>query len=178
VLENVEDPHNISAIMRTCDSVGIQEIYVINTKVPFRKKWGVRSSRSADKWITTLQFDNVEECFQLLKSKFAKILTADVSSDTVSLYNVDLKESTALVFGNEQNGVSEQVKALCNGAFVIPQVGIIKSLNISVACAVSVYEAYRQRSLAGLYDKQSMPQEKVDKLFNEWSFKKPSTNEL
>jgi tRNA (guanosine-2'-O-)-methyltransferase len=176
VLENVEDPHNISAIMRTCDAVGIQEVYVINTKVPFRKKWGVRSSRSAEKWVTTFQFDTVDECFEVLRKRFATILTSNLSSDAVSLYDVNFTQSLALVFGNEQNGVSEQVKQLCDGAFVIPQVGIIKSLNISVACAVTVYEAYRQRSAVGMYDQASMPQEKIEELMNDWSFKKKYTN--
>lgn len=175
VLENVEDPHNVSAIMRTCDAVGIQDIYVICTKVPFRKKWGVRSSRSADKWITTHQFESVEECFVVLRSKFAKILTTDVSADAVGLYDVDFTGSIALVFGNEQNGVSDEVKQLCDGKFVIPQVGIIKSLNISVACAVTVYEAYRQRSLAGSYNNPTLPTEKMENLFTEWSFKRRST---
>ncbi|HEX4851220.1 MAG TPA: TrmH family RNA methyltransferase, partial [Puia sp.] len=62
VLENVFDPHNISAVMRSCDAVGIQEIYVLNTKIPRHKKWGARSSSSASKWLTIHQFNNAEEC--------------------------------------------------------------------------------------------------------------------
>ena len=58
VLENVFDPHNISAVMRTVDAVGIQDIYILNTKIPRHKKWGVRSSSSAAKWLTIHQFEN------------------------------------------------------------------------------------------------------------------------
>ena len=61
VLENVFDPHNISAVMRTCDAVGVQELYVLNTKIPRHKKWGAKSSSSAAKWLTVYQFENVEE---------------------------------------------------------------------------------------------------------------------
>src|ERR671939_1383517 len=81
VLENVFDPHNISAVMRSCDAVGIQEIYVLNTKIPRHKKWGARSSSSAAKWLTIHQFENAEECFALLRKKYATILTTHLSAD-------------------------------------------------------------------------------------------------
>ena len=63
VLENVFDPHNISAVMRTCDAVGIQDIYILNTKIPRHKKWGFKSSSSAKKWLTVHQYENAGECF-------------------------------------------------------------------------------------------------------------------
>ena len=70
VLENVFDPHNISAVMRTCDAVGVQELYVLNTKIPRHKKWGFKSSSSAAKWLTIRQFENAEECFIELRKKY------------------------------------------------------------------------------------------------------------
>jgi tRNA (guanosine-2'-O-)-methyltransferase len=76
----------------------------------------------------------------------------------------------ALVFGNEHGGVSEETIALSDGNFIIPQVGIIKSLNISVACAVSVYEAYRQKMLAGHYDQQQLDATTYETLRKEWGF--------
>src|ERR687886_838089 len=75
VLENVFDPHNISAVMRSCDAVGVQEIYVLNTKIPRHKKWGARSSSSAAKWLTVHQFTDAETCFQELRQKYVPILT-------------------------------------------------------------------------------------------------------
>src|SRR5258705_945302 len=75
VLENVFDPHNISAVMRTCDAVGVQELYVLNTKIPSHKKWGAKSSSSATKWLTIRQFENAEECFSSLRNRFSTILT-------------------------------------------------------------------------------------------------------
>ncbi|MBO9683498.1 MAG: RNA methyltransferase, partial [Flavisolibacter sp.] len=80
VLENVFDPHNISAVMRSCDAVGIQEIYVLNTKIPRHKKWGARSSSSAAKWLTVHQFENTEECFAALRKKYSTILTTHLST--------------------------------------------------------------------------------------------------
>lgn len=151
VLENVADPHNISAVMRTCDAVGIQEIYILNTVIPRHKKWGAKSSSSAAKWLTIHQFDNVEECVAVLRKKYDRIFTTHLSKDSVDLYEMDMTQRTALIFGNEHSGVSEQLNAMADGNFIIPQVGIIKSLNISVACAVTIYEAHRQKKQAGHY---------------------------
>lgn len=170
VLENVQDPHNASAVMRTCDAVGIQEVYVLTTKIPRHKKWGYRSSSSALKWLTIHEFDNLEECVAALRKKFSKILTTLLSSDAVSLHDINFTESIALVFGNEHAGVTEEFRALADGNFIIPQMGIIQSLNISVACAVSIYEAMRQKMNAGHYDKASLPQAQMDALLKQWGF--------
>jgi tRNA (guanosine-2'-O-)-methyltransferase len=168
VLENVFDPHNISAVMRSCDAVGIMEIYVLNTKIPRHTKWGERSSSSAHKWLTVHQHSNISECLQELKKKYEKILTTHLSSDAVSLYEADLTEKVALVFGNEHDGVSEELRTLCDGNFIIPQVGMIRSLNISVACAVTLYEAFRQKQKAGHYQKQKLTDKEYTSLSKEW----------
>jgi tRNA (guanosine-2'-O-)-methyltransferase len=172
VLENVFDPHNISAVMRTCDAVGVQEIYILNTKIPRHKKWGAKSSSSAAKWLTIHQYENAGECFSSLRKRYSSILTTHLSSDAVGLYQLDLTKSTALVFGNEHSGVSDEIRELADGNFIIPQVGIIRSLNISVACAVTMYEAMRQKVLAGHYDQRKLNDKKYDELLKQWSLKR------
>ena len=168
VLENVFDPHNISAVMRSCDAVGIQDMYVLNSKIPRHKKWGEKSSSSAAKWLTIHQFTDTDACIAEIRKKYGKILTTHLSSDAIEIYDMDLTRSVALVFGNEHAGVSDEIRALADGNFIIPQVGIIKSLNISVACAVTIYEAYRQKKRAGHYDQRSLPEVKFNSLLNEW----------
>ncbi len=168
VLENVSDPHNISAVMRTCDAVGVQDIYILNTNIGIHKKWGAKSSSSAAKWLSIHQFTNTQECFAELRKHFKKIYTTHLSSDAASLHQLDLTEPVALVFGNEHSGVSEDIISLADGNFIIPQVGIIKSLNISVACAVSLYEAYRQKSIAGHYDKPQLAENSLLTLKSAW----------
>lgn len=168
VLENVFDPHNISAVMRTADAVGVQDIYVLNTKIPRHKKWGAKSSSSAAKWLTIHQYDNAEECFVALRKRYSTILTTHLSSDAVNLYSIDFTKSIALVFGNEHSGVSDEIRPLADGNFIIPQVGIIQSLNISVACAISLYEASRQKSVAGQYNQRALPDVRYKELFREW----------
>lgn len=170
LLENVFDPHNISAVMRTCDAVGIQDIYILNTKIPPHKKWGAKSSSSAAKWLTIHQFTDAAACFAVLRQRYKKIYTTHLSSDAVGLHELNLTEPVALVFGNEHSGVSEEIIALADGNFIIPQVGIIKSLNISVACAVSLYEAYRQKANAGHYDAVKIESDKLSSLRDEWGF--------
>ncbi|MDB5277201.1 RNA methyltransferase [Ferruginibacter paludis] len=170
VLENVFDPHNISAVMRTCDAVGIQDIYILNNKIPPHRKWGEKSSSSAAKWLTVHQFTDANKCFAALRLKYSKIYTTHLSADAVSLHELNLTESVALVFGNEHSGVSEEIIAMADGNFIIPQVGIIKSLNISVACAVSLYEAFRQKNNAGHYDAAKLQREELIALRESWGF--------
>lgn len=170
VLENVFDPHNISAVMRTCDAIGMQDIFILNNKIPPHRKWGAKSSSSAAKWLTIHQYTDAHECFAELRKRYKKIYTTHLSTDAVGLHELNLTEPVALVFGNEHSGVSEEIIGMADGNFIIPQVGIIKSLNISVACAVTLYEAYRQKNNAGHYDTIKLEGEQLDALRYEWGF--------
>ncbi len=169
VLENVFDPHNISAVMRTCDAVGVQDIFILNTRIPRHKKWGAKSSSSAANWLTIHQYTDARECFAELRRRADHIFTTHLDADAVSLYDMDLTGRIALVFGNEHSGVSDEIRALADGNFIIPQVGIIKSLNISVACAVSLYEAFRQKNAAGHYEKRGLAPARYEAILKEWS---------
>lgn len=168
VLENVFDPHNISAVMRTCDAVGIQEVYILNDRIPPHKKWGYRSSSTAAEWLTVHQFTDAENCFMELKNKYKKIYTSHLGENSANVYKMDFTESVALVFGNETFGVSDDIRKYADGDFIIPQVGIIKSLNISVACAVTLYEAFRQKNQKGHYEKPRLPEKELNDLKSKW----------
>jgi tRNA (guanosine-2'-O-)-methyltransferase len=169
VLENVFDPHNISAVMRTCDAVGVQDIVVLNTRIPPHKKWGAKSSSSAAQWLSIHQYTDTAACWDMLRKKVDMIFTTHLGSDSVSLYDMKLTGRIALVFGNEHSGVSDEIRALSDGNFLIPQVGIIQSLNISVACAVTLYEAFRQKSIAGQYERSGLSPARYGELLSEWS---------
>jgi len=168
VMENVHDPHNISAVMRTCDAVGIQEIYVLTTVINRHKRFGKKSSASAAGWLTIHEFDNTQACMEALKAKGYKIFATHLGLQSHSLYDLNLTQPVALVFGNEHAGVTEECLTYCDGNFIIPQVGMVQSLNISVACAVSLYEAYRQRETAGFYKQARLPKAQSDILAEKW----------
>ncbi len=172
VMENVDDPHNIAAVMRTCDAVGIQDIYVLNTRIAPHDYFGVRSSSSAAKWLTVHQFNDSSICFDALRKKYNHIYSTHLGSNSIGLYEIDFTQSVALVFGNEHDGVSEETRNLCDGNFTIPQVGMIQSLNISVACAISIYEAFRQKKLAGHYNRNAITHPDASFLIEKWGLKK------
>ena len=131
-------------------------------------KLGDKSSASARKWVDVHQHKSVESCYSALRAKGMKIYTTHMSSDAVSLYDLNLAEPVALVFGNEKDGVTDEARDMADGNFLIPQVGLIQSLNISVACAVSLYEAYRQRNAAGMYDEPQMEAQALEEKTKEW----------
>ena len=149
ILENVHNPHNIGAILRTCDSVGIHEIFIVYTDNRLSEgkniEPGKTSSTGANKWVNIHYFENVRTCFDAVRKNYKRILGTALADDAEELYELDLKESTALLFGNESDGLSSLAREISDGNFLIPQVGFVKSLNISVACAVTIYEAFRQR---------------------------------
>ena len=151
VVENVHDPHNVSAILRTCDAVGIQEVQLVYTKEQF-PRLGKKSSASAVKWVDRRKFASVNECVARLRSEGFGVYATRVGEGVPSLYELDLTRPAAVVLGNEHRGVSDEMAAQADGVFQIPMVGMIQSLNVSVACAVILFEALRQRLEAGKYD--------------------------
>lgn len=155
VLENVHDPHNVGAVLRSCDAVGITDVYILYTHDILIER-GVDIGRNASsgsvKWINIHTYTDVHECFKDIQAKYTSIYATHLGADSVPLYDVDLSVSTALVFGNEHQGVSKETLSYCTGNFLIPQMGMVQSLNISVACAVTIFEASRQRQAKGKYD--------------------------
>lgn len=160
ILENVHDLHNLGAVMRTADSVGAKEIYVVYSDpniTPKKVKLGKRTSAGTRRWLDVFFYDSLERCFEDVRLKYKQIFATHLSQDAVSLYELNLTDSVALLFGNEKDGVSDAALKLCDGNFIIPQMGMAQSLNISVAAAITLYEAYRQRKAAGMYD-TNLPQ--------------------
>lgn len=154
ILENVHDAHNIGAVLRSCDSVGVHEIFVLYTEPHLSMDnivLGKRSSGGALKWVDVNLYTDVEACFQHVRRKCDIVLGTHLGENAESVFQLDLTRSVALLFGNERDGLSAEARSHCDGNFVIPQVGMAESLNISVACAVTLYEAFRQRMEKGFY---------------------------
>lgn len=173
ILENVHDAHNIGAVLRSCESIGIQEVYLLYTEEHLYKKnmkLGKRTSSGARKWLDVFLTNDLEACVQTVKEKYQRLLGTRLSEESDSLFDLDLTLSTALVFGNEKKGISADLSRHLDGNYIIPQVGFVESLNISVACAVSLYEVYRQREQQGNYDLPFDPANTAQKnLFESYS---------
>lgn len=168
VLENVHDSHNVSAVLRSCDAVGVLEVCLIYNGSHSFPELGERSSASARKWVDIRKFSTPAECFAELRNRQQLIYTTALGKQAASIYELDLTQPIALVFGNEHAGVSAEAIALADGNILIPQVGMIQSLNISVACAVTLYEAFRQRNVAGMYATRQLSSEDFTRCFDSW----------
>lgn len=172
VLENIHDPQNISAVMRTADAVGIHEIFVINTTDATYKVWGKKSSASAYKWVKVHLFKNVAEAMQAVAKNYNTIYGTALHTESESVFTVNFTKPTAIVFGNEHSGLSPEIQNYCTGFITIPMVGMVQSLNISVACSVCLYEAFRQKQLAGHYQTPQLPTAVREEYLTDWSVNK------
>jgi tRNA (guanosine-2'-O-)-methyltransferase len=118
------------------------------------------------------QYTDIKACFEHVKKQYHHIYSTYLDDDSKDLYDLDLTEPTALVFGNERKGISAETLSYCDANFLIPQVGMIQSLNISVACAVSLYEAFRQKNAQKHYAKKKINVAQENKLLKHWDIKK------
>jgi len=168
VLENVYDPHNVSAVLRTCDAVGVGTVHLVYNVEKF-PKIGRTSSASAWKWVEMRRYSEIGECYENLRRLGCRIYATHLSERAENLYEADLASPVALVFGNEHRGVTDEAASLADGNLVIPMVGLIQSLNISVACAVTLYEAMRQRWVRGMYDGTAASPAEVEAKLREWA---------
>jgi tRNA (guanosine-2'-O-)-methyltransferase len=167
VVENVHDPHNVSAIFRTCDAVGIPSVSLIYNIEAF-PKIGKKSSASAFKWVEREKYKSVKECYKNLHEQGYKVYASSIEDGAKNLYDLDLTGKSAVVFGNEHRGVSEEAASLADERFLIPMFGMVQSLNVSVAAAVTLYEAMRQRLKNKMYDKSEYSDEELENIIEKW----------
>lgn len=168
VLENIHDPHNVSAILRSCDAVGVLRVELLYNVETF-PRIGKKSSSSANKWLDCRRHTSVADCYARLRDEGFRVYATRLGGSTTSLYDLDLSRPSALVFGNEHRGVSAEAAEMADGNFHIPMVGMIQSLNVSVAAAVALYEAHRQRLASGRYAKTALGAEELARLYDDWT---------
>lgn len=147
VCVNFENPHNASAILRTCEALGILEVFVVEEDFPFRPSTKV--TQGAERWVRVRRFRRAEPAFQELRERGFRIFAA-TPHGSVTLEELPVDAPLALVFGNENRGLSPEILALCDGTFCIPMFGFTESLNVSVAAGISLYfVASARRRLLG-----------------------------
>ncbi|OGU72549.1 MAG: RNA methyltransferase [Ignavibacteria bacterium RBG_16_34_14] len=171
IFENIHDPHNVSAIFRTCDSVGIGKVSLVYNIEKF-PKIGKKSSASAYKWIERERSKNIKDCAASLKKEGFRIFVSSIDPDSKMIYDLDLTQKSAIIFGNEHRGVSKEAEEIADEKFIIPMYGMVQSLNVSVAAAIVLYEALRQRQIKGMYDKSEYTEKELEMKIQEWINKK------
>lgn len=169
VLENVHDPHNVSAILRSCDGVGVLRAHAVySVEEPPPGMFARQTSASAAKWVDVERHRSLTDCYQRLRAEGFSILVTSTGPDTRPLYEWNLREPVALVLGNEMRGVSIEARDMADGVIQVPMTGMVESLNVSVACAVCLYEAFRQRTVAGHYDLPKLDPDRLRALEDNW----------
>jgi tRNA (guanosine-2'-O-)-methyltransferase len=169
VCENIHDPHNVSAILRTCDAVGVLRAHAVYTiEEPPASAFARETSAGAAKWLQVDRHDSIEECYAALRREKFTILAAALGPGGRQLFEWDFTGPVAIVLGNEMRGASAEAVTFADGKIEIPMVGMVQSLNVSVAAAVCLYEAFRQRQAAGKYDTARLDARELAQLAADW----------
>jgi len=164
--ENLHKPRNFSAMVRNCDAVGINEIHVLPGEDDLRTHWN--TSQGAEKWMRIKTHDSPEEVCIYLKKNGFRLVAAHLSKAAIDYRDVNYTQPTALVLGTELFGVSDTTLSFVDQQIQIPMMGVTQSLNVSVACAVVLYEAQRQRQAVGMYDHCRLDDESLAGQRFEW----------
>ncbi len=167
VLENINDPHNVSAIFRSADAVGISEVHLLypNGKFP---KLGRKSSASANKWVDKKKHISIKKCFTSLKKKGYKFYATKIDENSKSLFDISFNGKVAIILGNEHQGISEEMLPYIDETIYIPMRGMVQSLNVSVSCAVILYEILRQKYTNQNIGQSMLTEKEIKKKLSLW----------
>ncbi|MGP1209687.1 MULTISPECIES: tRNA (guanosine(18)-2'-O)-methyltransferase TrmH [unclassified Serratia (in: enterobacteria)] len=169
-LEQVHKPHNVSAIIRTADAVGVHQVHAVWPTTRMRTL--VSSAAGSNSWVSVKTHRTIGDAVGHLKTQGMQILATNLSARAVDFREVDYTRPTCVLLGQEKTGITEEALALADQDIVIPMIGMVQSLNVSVASALILYEAQRQRQNAGLYrrDNSMLDEEEQQRLLFEGGY--------
>lgn len=167
IMEGVHKAHNLAAIARSCDAVGIGRLHAVSDQSGIRL--GHKKASGTEKWVDVSVHADIRDVCQTLRREKFQILAAWVGIEAKEYDKVDYARPTAIVVGNELDGLSACAIDEADHTIRIPVYGMVESLNVSVATAVILYEAMRQRRAAGLYERRRISDEEFVKLAFEWT---------
>ncbi len=161
-MDEVHKPHNLAAIVRTADAVGIGHVHAV---FPEGVRYsGHHTSSGSKRWVTTHKHETLKSGIAEIKAQGMQVLAAHLSDKAVDFRSIDYTKPTCILVGSELVGVSDEAADLADEHVIIPMVGMVQSLNVSVATALILYEAQRQRSNAKMYGECKIPQAEVDEI--------------
>ncbi len=166
LLDGVHKPHNLSAVLRSCDAVGVFEAHAVWAY----GKVGVsrHASAGAGQWVPVTAHETVEAGIADRHAADMNVCVARESASAVDFRAIDYTQPTAIVLGAELTGPSDVAIQRADAHIAIPMVGLSESLNVSVAAAVILFEAQRQRSAAGMYDRSRLDEAVFERVLFEW----------
>lgn len=167
ILENIHDPHNFNAALRSCDATGVLRVAMVYT-IEKPPKLAHTSSSGAYKWMEIERYRSMEECCEKFKSEGFRIYGTKLDPTARPLYDNDFTQASAFIVGNEHRGISETAAKHSDELLYIPMMGMVESLNVSVATAVCLFEAMRQRREKGMYDSPQFSPEDLQVKRKEW----------
>lgn len=168
LMERVNKPHNFSAILRNCDAVGVLEAHAVLPENEPEIHLGV--SAGAARWVPVRTHADTEAAVAHLREAGFRVLAAHLSDEAVDYRDVDYTRPTALMMGAELYGVTPAGLEAADAHVVIPMRGFVQSLNVSVATALLLFEAQRQRAAAGMYDAPRLPPDAFRRRLFEWCY--------
>ena len=157
-MEGLHKSHNLAAVVRTCDAIGISDVHAVWKSEEAEVRGG--SAAGSQNWIDVHNYHKTADAIAALKAQGMQVLVTNLSDTAVNFTEIDYTKPAAIMLGQEKFGTSEEALKLADQHIVIPMVGMVQSLNVSVACSVVLYEAQRQRSAAGMYDKARLSNER------------------
>jgi len=170
VLANIHDAHNVSAIYRSCDAFGVPRVHLYYTNEPF-PTLGKKTSASAQKWVETVRHRDAATMVEGFRSQGFQVLSTGFTTNARPIVEYDLCLPTAIIFGNEHRGVDPELEALVLDHVYIPMQGMVQSLNVSVAAAVTLFETWRQRQAKGMFARASFSEEELETMAAVWKIK-------
>ncbi|WP_071889244.1 tRNA (guanosine(18)-2'-O)-methyltransferase TrmH [Serratia rubidaea] len=169
-LEQVHKPHNVSAIIRTADAVGVHQVHAVWPTARMRTL--VSSAAGSNSWVNVKTHPTIGDAVQHMKSQGMQILATHLSDRAVDFRDIDYTRPTCILLGQEKTGITEEALQLADQDIIIPMIGMVQSLNVSVASALILYEAQRQRQNAGMYrrDRSMLDDEEQQRLLFEGGY--------
>ncbi|MBN1929448.1 MAG: tRNA (guanosine(18)-2'-O)-methyltransferase TrmH [Chlorobiaceae bacterium] len=168
VMDNVNKPHNLAAIIRSCDAVGIHKVHAISRRSTIRTRQ--HTAAGASRWVKVGLSESITPVGQQIREAGMQILVATYRPDAVDFRSIDYTRPTAIVMGEELKGPSEEALGLADHFIFIPMCGMVESLNVSVAAALILFEAQRQRQAAGMYDVRHFSDGEFERLLFEYAY--------
>ncbi len=169
IADQVQKGRNLAAMRRTCDAFAVGEIHAaIAAGLPQRRYAGINAG--THKRVRLVRHESIDEAVQAVRSRGMKIVVADMNERAVDYQTYDFTQPLAILMGSEEQGVSERARELADDFVHIPMFGLVESLNVSVAFALILAEACRQREAKGMFERAHLSEQEIDRLTFEWGY--------